>query len=272
MEIDSKNEKNIEENEKIIQSNNNNDNLEYIENNNIIDNNNSLNSQEKQYLNYQVSANSFQYNTNNSLNNNISNSFSSSISSVYGNGSRPELATINLYDPSIYENNSYNSNISSSVNSLYPMKKETEILNSVDINNNNNKNNELISKYSNINKNIPLTATISNEYYGNISNSTSYIDTSSINNNMFSSDMSNSMDLLYNDINNQFSSSKSSIKNTEDSIIKDDVDKWVKFPLDNDISNISSLVYMINKDCKNKSKGNYFNNYINYISLLNIYK
>jgi len=254
MEIDSKNEKNIEENEKIIQSNNNNDNLEYIENNNIIDNNNSLNSQEKQYLNYQVSANSFQYNTNNSLNNNISNSFSSSISSVYGNGSRPELATINLYDPSIYENNSYNSNISSSVNSLYPMKKETEILNSVDINNNNNKNNELINKYSNINKNIPLTAT------------------SSINNNMFSSDMSNSMDLLYNDINNQFSSSKSSIKNTEDSIIKDDVDKWVKFPLDNDISNISSLVYMINKDCKNKSKGNYFNNYINYISLLNIYK
>ncbi|ORY37510.1 hypothetical protein LY90DRAFT_672774 [Neocallimastix californiae] len=256
MEIDSKNEKNIEENEKFIQSNNNNDNLEYIENNNIIDNNNSLNSQEKQYLNYQVSANSFQYNTNNSLNNNISNSFSSSISSVYGNGSRPELATINLYDPSIYENNSYNSNISSSVNSLYPMKKETEILNSVDINNNNNKNNELISKYSNINKNIPLTATISNEYYGNISNSTSYIDTSSINNNMFSSDMSNSMDLLYNDINNQFSSSKSSIKNTEDSIIKDDVDKWVKFPLDNDISNISSLVYMINKDCKNKSKDN----------------
>jgi len=262
------NNKNIKENENTIQVTKNNNKFENNDNNN---NNNSINNinnninnmymnngQENKYLNYQLQANSFQYNSNDIINGNINNSFSSTTSSIYANSSKPELTTINIHDPTVYKNNSY---ISSTSNWLYSMKKEDDKLNSVDKSNDKNKNNELNAKYSNINKNVPLSDSISNEYYGNPLNSTSFINPRTINNDMLSSDMSNSRDLLYNDINKQFSS-KSSLNDTKDTIRKDDVDKWVKFPVDNENSNISSLVYMINKDNKNKSKGNYLSNYL----------
>ncbi|KAG4093294.1 hypothetical protein H8356DRAFT_949179 [Neocallimastix lanati (nom. inval.)] len=243
------NNKNIKENENTIQVTKNNNKFENNDNNN---NNNSINNinnninnmymnngQENKYLNYQLQANSFQYNSNDIINGNINNSFSSTTSSIYANSSKPELTTINIYDPTVYKNNSY---ISSTSNWLYSMKKEDDKLNSVDKSNDKNKNNELNAKYSNINKNVPLSDSISNEYYGNPLNSTSFINPRTINNDMLSSDMSNSRDLLYNDINKQFSS-KSSLNDTKDTIRKDDVDKWVKFPVDNENNNQTENEY-----------------------------
>jgi len=214
-------------------------NQPYVNNDNKM---NTFNCQDKQYLNYQFSQNAFPY-INGSMNDNVN------MTSLYNNGQRPNLATVNLYDPSIYENNTYSNNISSTMNPFYSMKKEDEILNSMGmntINDDKGKNGDFAKKYTDINKVYSLNQNLPNEYYGNPS-------TSYINNGLFTS---NSLDLLYNDYNSQLASSRSSIKGLEDNLVKDDVDKWVKFPLENDMSNISSLVYMINKDNKNKSKGN----------------
>jgi len=203
---------------------------------------NTFNCQDKQYLNYQFPQNTYSY-INGSMNDNVN------MTSLYNNGQRPNLATVNLYDPSIYENNTYSNNVPSSMNPFYSMKKEDEILNSMGmntINDDKGKNGDMAKKYTDINKVYSLNQNLPNDYYGNPS-------TPYINNSLFTP---NSLDLLYNDYNSQLASSRSSIKSSEDNLVKDDVDKWVKFPLENDMSNISSLVYMINKDNKSKSKEN----------------
>jgi len=250
MNVDVQNENNLTNKKENTINNNGNEINKTVLNEGIYVNNtdkmNNFNVQEKQYLNYQLPSTPYTYTYNNQMNG-IQNTYSS-VSSLFNNNNinnnnntRPELMTMNLYDPSIYENTTYNNNnMSSSVN----FKKEDEVLNS--------KNDDMSRKYSNVNKGYPMNQNmnnLSNEYYGNSSNSSSYM-----NNSIFSSDISNSMDIIYNDYNGQMAS-KVPIKDSEDSLIKDDVDKWVKFPLENDMSNISSLVYMINKDNKNKSKG-----------------